>query len=119
MDEAHLMAAFRYVAMNPVKAKLAATAADWRWSSTRAHLFGRDDELVKVNPLLDRIDNDSRFLGSDVDPALELALTKGQTVGRPLMSDEALASLEKELKCCLRPARRCRPKKLGDGNING
>jgi len=29
MDEAHLMAAFRYVALNPVKAKLAARAGDW------------------------------------------------------------------------------------------
>ncbi len=119
MDEAHLMAAFRYVAMNPVKANLAATAADWRWSSTRAHLSGRDDELVKVKPLLDRIDNVSQFLESDVDPVLELALTKGQTVGRPLMSDEALASLEKELNRRLRPARRGRPKKQGGGNANG
>ena len=34
MDESHLMAAFRYVALNPVKAKLAATAAvEWPWSS--------------------------------------------------------------------------------------
>ncbi|MEN8130044.1 MAG: transposase [Pseudomonadota bacterium] len=119
MDEAHLMAAFRYVAMNPVKANLAATAADWRWSSTRAHLSGRDDELVKIKPLLGRIDNVSQFLESDVDPVLELALTKGQTVGRPLMNDEALASLEKELKRRLRPARRGRPKKQGGGNVNG
>jgi putative transposase len=30
MDEPHLMAAFRDVALHPVKANLAATAADWR-----------------------------------------------------------------------------------------
>ncbi|MCP4283555.1 MAG: hypothetical protein GY792_03760, partial [Gammaproteobacteria bacterium] len=64
-------------------------------------------------------DNVSQFLESDVDPVLELALTKGQTVGRALMSDEALASLEKELKRPLRPARRGRPKKQGGGNANG
>ena len=29
MDETHLLAAFRYVAMNPVKAGLVATAHDW------------------------------------------------------------------------------------------
>jgi putative transposase len=28
LEEAHWMAAFRYVALNPVKAKLAATASD-------------------------------------------------------------------------------------------
>ena len=110
MDEDHLMAAFRYVAMNPVKANLVATATDWRWSSTRAHVAGYDDERVKVKPLLDRIDNVSQFLNADVDPVLEQALKKGQTVGRPLMSDDALASLDKQLNCRLRPARHGRPK---------
>ncbi|MDN5939171.1 MAG: transposase, partial [Salinisphaera sp.] len=33
MDEAHLVAAFRYIALNPVKAKLVDSAVDWRWSS--------------------------------------------------------------------------------------
>jgi putative transposase len=33
MDEAHLHAAFRYVALNPVRARLAVRAEDWRWSS--------------------------------------------------------------------------------------
>lgn len=94
MDEAHLTAAFRYVALNPVKAKRVATATDWRWSSTRAHLVGRDDELVKVKPLLERIKDVLQFLNDDADPAFEQALTKGQTVGRPLMSEDELVSLE-------------------------
>src|SRR4051812_18728059 len=34
MDEDHLAAAVRYVAMNPVRAGLCTHAADWRWSST-------------------------------------------------------------------------------------
>jgi putative transposase len=38
MDEDHLLAAFRYVALNPVKAGLARRAADWRWSSAAAHI---------------------------------------------------------------------------------
>ncbi|MDR3508479.1 MAG: transposase [Caulobacteraceae bacterium] len=33
MDEAHLMTAVRYVALNPVRARLAAKAQDWPWSS--------------------------------------------------------------------------------------
>lgn len=55
MDEAHLMAAFRYVALNPVKAKLVERPADWPWSSTAAHLAARDDVLVNVQPLLERV----------------------------------------------------------------
>ena len=54
MDEDHLMAAARYVAMNPVRARLVERAEDWPWSSVRAHLAGRDDGLVEVGPLLSR-----------------------------------------------------------------
>src|SRR5271163_2576578 len=43
MDEAHLMAAVRYVSLNPVRACLVARAEDWPWSSARAHLAGVDD----------------------------------------------------------------------------
>jgi putative transposase len=32
MDEAHLMAAVRYVGLNPVRARLVAKAEDWPWS---------------------------------------------------------------------------------------
>jgi putative transposase len=38
MEPAHLMAAVRYVELNPVKAKLAGQAEDWSWSSARAHV---------------------------------------------------------------------------------
>jgi REP-associated tyrosine transposase len=52
MDEAYLLACARYVELNPVRARLARRARDWRWSSARAHLAGADDELVRVRPLL-------------------------------------------------------------------
>ena len=87
MDEPHLMAAFRYVALNPVKAKLVETAADWPWSSTPAHLRGQDDGLVTVRPLLDRVDSSADLLEVPADTELVAALTKGQTIGRPLMGD--------------------------------
>ena len=36
MDETHLVSALRYVALNPVRARLVERARDWPWSSTRA-----------------------------------------------------------------------------------
>jgi putative transposase len=54
LDEPHLVAAARYVALNPVRARLVRRAQDWPWSSARAHLKGRDDGLVMVTPLLER-----------------------------------------------------------------
>ena len=109
MDESHLMAAFRYVALNPVKAELAATAADWPWSSTPAHLRRQDDGLVTVFPLLDRVDSFADFLEVPADPEQVAALTKGQTIGRPLMGDQELGELEKRLGRALRPGKRGRP----------
>jgi putative transposase len=52
MDDAHWLAAVRYLAFNPVRAGLCKRPEDWPWSSVRAHLAGRDDALVNVAPLL-------------------------------------------------------------------
>jgi len=109
MDESHLMAAFRYVALNPVKAKLAATAGDWPWSSTPAHLRRENDGLVTVRPLLDRVESFAEFLQMPADTERVAALTKGQTIGRPLMDDQELGELEKRLGRTLRPGKRGRP----------
>ena len=114
MDELHLLAAFRYVAMNPVKAKMVAQASDWAWSSTKAHLCGKDDSLVSVRPLLDRVDNVSEFLAAAPEQELEFALEKGQSIGRPLMEESALMELERKLGRPIRPAKRGRPKRKGE-----
>jgi putative transposase len=54
MDEDHLMAAFRYLALNPVKAGLVAAAADWPWSSAGAHMAGRGTPYVDAEPAGDK-----------------------------------------------------------------
>jgi len=85
MDEEHLMAAARHVALNPVRAGLAERAQDWRWSSARAHLAGRDDGLVTVEPLLSRCAG--RFadlLQTEPAPALTTTLRAAETIGRPM-----------------------------------
>ena len=51
MDEPYVPAAARYVELNPVRAGLVSDAADWPWSSAKAHLAGRDDRLVRVAPI--------------------------------------------------------------------
>jgi len=64
MDEDYLLAACRYVELNPVRAKLAKRPEDYRWSSAKAHLLGVDDGLVKVKPMLDRVSNWRDLLAS-------------------------------------------------------
>lgn len=98
MDESHLIAAARYVSLNPVRARLVARAEDWRWSSVRAHLAGRDDELVTVKPLLDRAGDFAMLLqcGRD-DSAHFAALRDSEGTGRPLGNADFIAGLEQLL----------------------
>jgi len=91
MDEAHLMAAARYVALNPVRAKLVKRAEDWRWSSVRAHLSHRDDGVVATAPILERCGGDfAALIASEAAPTLVAALRGGETIGRPLGSPSFL-----------------------------
>jgi putative transposase len=107
MDEAHFVTALRYVALNPVRARLVERAEDWPWSSTRAHLAGEDDHVVKVAPALERVGDFTAFLGEPFDEALSYAaLRKAERVGRPVGSSEWLADMEARTGLTLRPQKR-------------
>jgi len=97
MDEAHLLTAIRYVALNPVRARLARRAEDWRWSSVHTHLSGRDDGLVTVRPVLDRVDRFADLIATDPDDPAFAALRSAETTGRALGSSDFVADLERRL----------------------
>jgi putative transposase len=103
LDDAHLVAAARHVALNPVRARLVACAEDWAWSSARPHLAGRDDGLVRVAPLLDRIGRFSNLVDSDGDRLAFAALRTAESSGRALGSAEFVATLERATGRRLRP----------------
>jgi REP-associated tyrosine transposase len=115
MDEDHLVAAARYVALNPVRARLVGRAQDWRWSSVRAHLKGRDDGLVTVAPLIER--SAGRFadwIETPAAPEALSALRAAETIGRPLGSRAFLDQLALATGRDPRPKRRGpKPKNMG------
>ncbi len=104
MDEPHLMAAIRYVLLNPVRAGLARTATDWPHSSARAHVLGEPDILVNREPGAKRIADWNLYLGQDhpADEATE-ALRRHGRIGRPLGSESFVDQLERSTGRCLRP----------------
>ncbi|WOE74573.1 transposase [Alterisphingorhabdus coralli] len=107
MDETHFVAALRYVALNPVRAKLVSRAEDWPWSSTRALIAGKDDRFVKTAPALERVGDFKAFLGEDFDEEMTYAaLRKAETLGRPIGSEQWLDDMEAKLDCKLRPGKR-------------
>ena len=99
MDAAHLMAAVRYVELNPVRAKLAGRAEDWRWSSARAHVTGRADGLTDLDALSGLYRNWRAMLaqgleaGDLADEEIDVIEAHVRT-GRPWGGDAFLTALE-------------------------
>ncbi len=111
MDEPHLLAAARYVELNPVRAGLVRRARDWPWSSARAHLAGQDDALVATRPLLALAPDWRAFLAEGPGEDQIEALRRHARTGRPLGSEHFVDHLEVKLDRRLKPAKRGRKPK--------
>ena len=103
MDERHLVAAVRYVEMNPVHAGLVQKPEDWEWSSARYHLGqSTGDWLVKERNLLGLVNDWRKYLteGDEHDNTnYELHLR----TGRPLGAADFVEKLERLIGTNLRP----------------
>ena len=67
MEERYLLAAVRYIELNPVRAALVGRPEEYRWSSAAAHMAGRDDLLVKIAPLQQLVLDWRSFLSEPLD----------------------------------------------------
>jgi len=102
MDESYLLAAARYIELNPVRAGLVVAPGDYRWSSARAHLRGKDDGLVKVSPLLKMARNWRRLLTSAATEEEIETFRQHERTGRVLGDDDFQERAEKNLGRILR-----------------
>lgn len=106
MDEQYLAAALRYVSLNPVRARLVKRAQDWRWSSTRAHLRGKDDGLTALAPIRARFPEFGDLLATEPEADLFDALRSAESIGRPLGDNRFLTRIERQTGRVLKPAKR-------------
>ena len=111
MDEQYLLAAARYIELNPVRAKLATDPKKYPWSSAAAHIEACDDALVVVAPLLKIVDDWMGFLAGGVSDEEYKALRKHERTGRPLGNTSFIGRLEEKLAKRLIPQKGGRPKK--------
>ncbi|BAB53052.1 transposase [Mesorhizobium japonicum] len=94
MDEDHLLSAVRYVGLNPVRAELVKQAADWPWSSARAHLTGEPDGVADPQPMRDRLPSSSGLFDLiETDVAAFDALRKAESIGRPAGGEAFLSRI--------------------------
>lgn len=82
LDERRLHICFRYVELNPVRARLVDRPEGWRWSSARAHLGLAADPLTDLAPARERIDDWRAFLDEGLDPDDHAALRAAERTGR-------------------------------------
>jgi len=110
MDESYLLAAIRYIEMNPVAAGLVSSPEQYRWSSARGHLEGSHDPLAAPFPFVDLIPDWLDFLEMSPDEELQV-LKKHESTGRPLGTEKFVSNMEQRL------GRRLLPQKPGPKGI--
>jgi len=93
LDQNHLLAAVRYVELNPVRAGMAQQTGEYVWSSTRFHLgLVKSDPLVADSNLFGLVTNWEEFLRRD-DGGIERVIAATRT-GRPAGDEEFLDKVE-------------------------
>lgn len=106
MDEAHFLAALRYVALNPVRARLVDRPQDWKWSSTRMLLAGKSDGVTDIDALAEVAPRFADLLALGPDEAAFERLRKAETIGRPLGDAAFLRRAERITEMSLKPGKR-------------
>jgi len=96
MDEAHTLAAIRYVELNPVRAGLVRRAEDWQWSSVHRHLGNHSDSLVDDSVLCEAISDWCGFLSQPNSTDFEKSLRSQTSCGRPTGDDRFIEVLERK-----------------------
>ncbi len=94
MDEQHLLAAVRYIELNPVRAGLCVDPVEWAWSSVHAHLAGTSDDLVRTEPMLQRISDWRDYLADRTFDGLADGLRAHSRTGRPAGGEAFIERIE-------------------------
>jgi putative transposase len=83
----YLMAVYRYIELNPVRAAMVALPEQYRWSSVHANLGLREDPLITSHPV---------FLAQDHDPQVRAAAYR--TLLREGIGEDELLSIRAHLE---------------------
>jgi len=119
----HLLRCYRYIELNPVRAAMVETAANYRWSSHPANALGQSDPLLSPH---------SRYLALGLDEASRLDAYRSWVAGavsaeevelirlrlqrqHALGTDRFRTMIEDQLKRHAGPAKIGRPKKPVQG----
>jgi putative transposase len=112
--EKHFWAAMLYIEQNPVRAGLVQHAAEWAWSSARAHLGLEANTLLDLLPWRTRFDA-SRWnewlSGGERDAVVEQRIRSATLCGVPLGDEQFRNGLKARFGIASELSRPGRPKK--------
>ena len=114
----HLLAAARHIELNPERDKLAKRPGDYKWSSCEARLTGKDDKLVKVEPLLKLVRNRTDFIREPVSEIELENMRRHERAGIPLGDVSFVDKLESETGRYLRKKKPRAQRTSKEGIIN-
>ncbi len=99
MDEGNLLVCARYIEINPVKREYVKQPEDWRWSSSRAHISGKNDLLVVADFLPEKVEMTWKEFLAEKRPEQEADIFyRHEKSGKPLGSNDFL---ERVAKICM------------------
>lgn len=121
-DEEYLLTCMRYIELNPVRADMVRTPAQYRWSSYRCNGQGKEDERVTPHPLymalgrtrVARQEAYKALFKAHLDKEVLGSIRSAWQTGTPLGNDYFRQKIEDRLKRKVGQARRGRPNKPKD-----
>lgn len=104
-SEGYLLACYRYIELNPVRAGMVSDPGEYRWSSHVANARGRHDRLVTMHPIFRQIAVDPvercrvyrELVMQDLDPEMLAAIRLYVQRQRALGSDRFQRAIEQQL----------------------
>ncbi len=108
LDEDDLLNAFRYIGLNPVRARLCAQGGNWPWASSHVYIEAVEDGVTAKGPMLSRYpDMRALFEHSQIYYCAAFErLRKAETIGRPLGNKTFLDTIEATTGRDIKPAKR-------------
>jgi len=120
--ETYLLACYRYIELNPVRAGMVASPGEYVWSSYRANALGYNDSLLTGHPLYLALGADAETRQARYRALFEAHLADHLltdvrnclNTGTPLGNDRFRSQIEAVLKMKVGQSRRGRPCKAAD-----
>ncbi len=119
-SEQYLLSCMRYIELNPVRANMVNSPAQYRWSSYHYNAQGKNDKLLTPHDLYlalgENKDNRTATYKELINLHLDLGIldqiSAAWQTGTPLGNDYFKEKIENKLKCKTGQARRGRPSKV-------